>query len=412
MALVEALCVKLPAPRRLGLRPLHAADGRLIDRGLVAIFPAPHSFTGEDCAELQVHGSQSVVDALLRELTRQTDVRLAQPGEFTRQAFENGRLDLTEVEGLGDLIAAQTEGQRRQALRRAEGGLSVQIASWREAILQLRAEIEAHLDFSDEDDVPDQLSETFFSDLSHLQATLQTALAGYDGGRIVREGFRVVLAGPPNAGKSSLLNALTSSDVAIVSPEAGTTRDVREVQIDLNGQLVLFYDVAGLRETESLAEAEGVRRARQAMGDADLVVWLQPADMVQPSGPDPNDLQWAPDFPEVMRVHSKADLLARSVDGLAVSVKQEGSVQTLLRLVEERACAHIREDAPLISHLRDREAIAQALDEVRRAQNASRALEMRAEDLRLAGAALAHLTGHMGAEAVLDRLFAGFCIGK
>ncbi|HTO28149.1 MAG TPA: tRNA uridine-5-carboxymethylaminomethyl(34) synthesis GTPase MnmE, partial [Devosia sp.] len=265
----------IPEPRRLTLRPI--GRDSLLDRGLVAWFPAPHSFTGEDCAELQVHGSPAGVRAILKLIVSK-GARLAEAGEFTRRAFENGKLDLVEIEGLGDLLEAETENQRRQALARFEGGLSQRIDAWRDQLLDLRAEIEARLDFSDEGDVGD-LPVGFGASIDTLRIDIGAALASIEHGRIVREGIRVALAGPPNAGKSSLLNALAKSDIAIVTDEAGTTRDVREVPLDINGQLYILLDLAGLRETDSKAEAEGVRRARLAIDQADIVLWLSAADL-------------------------------------------------------------------------------------------------------------------------------------
>ena len=265
----------LPEPRRLTLRPI--GRDSLLDRGLVAWFPAPHSFTGEDCAELQVHGSPAGVRAIIKLITSK-GARLAEAGEFTRRAFENGKLDLVEIEGLGDLLEAETENQRRQALARFEGGLSQRVDAWRDQLLDLRAEIEARLDFSDEGDVGD-LPDSFGDSIAALRVDIGNALASLEHGRIVREGIRVALAGPPNVGKSSLLNALAKSDIAIVTDEAGTTRDVREVPLDINGQLYILLDLAGLRDTDSKAEAEGVRRARQAIDQADIVLWLHAPDI-------------------------------------------------------------------------------------------------------------------------------------
>ena len=302
-SVLEALTGRIPEPRRLVLTTFRI-DEAPVDTGLLAWFPAPRSFTGEDCAELQVHGSPAVVRALLRHIAAQPGARLAEAGEFTRRAFENGKLDLTEVEGLGDLIAAETESQRRQALSRLSGNLAGQIENWRGRLLDLRAEIEAQLDFSDEGDVG-KLPVNFGEKVADLRSELQTAAGDVRRGRIVREGLRVAIAGPPNAGKSSLLNALSRSDVAIVTDEPGTTRDVREVAIDLGGRLVLLIDMAGLRESDSKAEAEGVRRAREEMGRADLVLWLSELGSVSP--PDGGD---AP----VWNIATKADLGLASGD--------------------------------------------------------------------------------------------------
>ena len=389
----------VPEPRRLTLRPI--GRDSLLDRGLVAWFPAPHSFTGEDCAELQVHGSPAGIRAILKLMTSK-GARLAEAGEFTRRAFENGKLDLVEVEGLGDLLEAETENQRRQALARFEGGLSQRIDAWRDQLLDLRAEIEARLDFSDEGDVGD-LPEGFGGSIAVLRANIAAALASVEHGRIVREGIRVALAGPPNAGKSSLLNALAKSDIAIVTDEAGTTRDVREVPLDINGQLYILLDLAGLRETASKAEAEGVRRARLAIEDADIVLWLLAPDI----GGQP-----APRTPHSLTIGTKRDLGAVPDVDLQVSVKSgEGLVELLARIQSIGAALSGGEPA-LLSRERDRlalEAAVQALD------SAARQLavpELAAESLRIASQALERLVGRLDAERVLDRLFASFCIGK
>lgn len=412
--MVARLAGGLPPARRMSLRYLRGADGLVLDHGLVVTFPGPDSFTGEDGAELHLHGSRAVVEAVLKVLTA-WGANLAEPGEFTRRAFENGRLDLTEVEGLGDLIAAQTETQRRQAMLRAEGGLSDKLHAWRESLLALRAEIEAHLDFSDEEDVPFALPEAFSSKLQALAEELAAALQRFESGRLRREGFRVVLAGPPNAGKSSLLNALVQSDLAIVSNEAGTTRDVREVPMDYEGQLLLFYDVAGLRRTQSAAEAEGIRRARRTIEDADMVLWLQAPDVARD---DSGAFKQAgldvlsQEAERVLEVATKADLGIPVPGRLAVSVHDQHSINALLKVVGARAQTHIGAEPALLTHLRDKAAITAALGYLREAVASHLPLEMRAEALRLSSAQLEQLTGQMGVEDVLDRLFAGFCIGK
>ncbi|RYE75555.1 MAG: tRNA uridine-5-carboxymethylaminomethyl(34) synthesis GTPase MnmE, partial [Hyphomicrobiales bacterium] len=331
-SILQAIQPKGAAPRRLLLADI-GFGGLVIDRGLLAWMPGPHSFTGEDCLELQVHGSPAGVRAILREITRFTDVRPAEAGEFTRRAFENGKLDLTEVEGLGDLIGAETEGQRKQALARAGGGLSQTLDAWRERLLDLRAEIEARLDFSDESDV-DALPESLIDALAELRQEFAEAAQAVSGGRIVREGFRVALAGRPNAGKSSLLNALAKSDVAIVTDEAGTTRDIKEVPLDLGGQLVILVDMAGLRNTDSKAEAEGVRRARAEIESADLVLWLQAVDE------DPDNM--IP--PDAWLLHTKADLGTRR-EGRQVSTQTGDGVSALLEDLRRQAESRVGAEA-------------------------------------------------------------------
>lgn len=409
LSAVRAMTGKDFSPRRLSLASIHnPATGELLDRGLVVVFPAPNSFTGEDCAELQVHGSPAGVKAILSALIGIDGLALAGAGDFTRRAFENGKLDLTAIEGLGDLLAAETEHQRRQALARLEGNLSGRILEWREKLLAARSEIEAHLDFSDEDDVPFSLPAHFAADLADLENALETALFGYEKGRIVREGFRIVLAGPPNAGKSSLLNALAGSELAIVTSEAGTTRDTKDVSIDLGGILVILTDTAGLRETGSLAEAEGIRRARAAMERADLILWLEAPD-TENTGPGTT-----PDTIPVWRLASKIDLEAGHKDAdLALSARTGEGMEILLNRLRTHIETRVGSgEASLVSHLRDQDAMKAAMAHVAMALDHIDQPELCAEDLRRASDRLAGLIGLIDSETVLDRLFAGFCIGK
>jgi len=404
-SLLRRHCGGVPPARQMVLRDIGGRGDEVLDRGLVVFFPGPHSFTGEDCAELHVHGSRAVVAALLGELTRVGDVRLAEAGEFTRRAFENGKLDLTAVEGLGDLIAAETESQRKQALGRASGLLRHQVAGWREALTGLRAEIEAQLDFADEDDVPEGLDPAIGKRIGDLRASLQDALQATAGGRIVREGFRVVLAGAPNVGKSSLINALTQSDIAIVSREAGTTRDVREVPINVDGQMVLLIDVAGLRDTGSEAEAEGVRRARREVERAHLVLDLKAPDVADRPGITGGEGRTAV-------VGTKSDIGAVPGAELAVSAHDGTGLAGLLELIRGELATHVGPEPSLVSHRRDAEALESALKALSPSAIEGAPPELVAEALRTASTALARLTGEIDAEAVLDRLFAGFCIGK
>ncbi|SMQ85993.1 tRNA modification GTPase trmE [Devosia lucknowensis] len=397
--LVRAVSGELPEPRKLVLRPI--GQDSLLDRGLVVWFPGPYSFTGEDCAELQVHGSPAGVRAILNLLIA-NGARLAEAGEFTRRAFENGKLDLIEIEGLGDLLEAETENQRRQALARFEGGLSQRIDAWRDTLLDLRAEIEARLDFSDEGDVDEALPEEFGAQILALYKDIDTALAGYAQGLIIREGIRVALAGAPNAGKSSLLNALAKSDIAIVTDEAGTTRDVRQVPLNIDGQLYILLDLAGLRDTDSKAEAEGVRRARMAIADADIVLWL--------TAPDIEDDLDRPD--NAIVVGTKFDLRAVADVDITVSALTGDGIDELVRRITAIGETLTQGEPSLLSHERDRVALMEALAALQRSAAQLSSPELAAENLRIASQSLERLVGRLDAERVLDRLFASFCIGK
>ena len=401
-AVLESLSIERPEPRRLTLAALRI-DNQLIDTGLVAWMPAPHSFTGEDTAELQVHGSPSVVRTLLRSIAALPGLRLAEAGEFTRRAFLNGKLDLTEVEGLGDLIEAETETQRQQAVARLAGGLSDTIMSWRETLLDARAEIEARLDFSDEGDVSAELPTSVIVAIESLSTALGDAVVSVGRGRIVREGLRVALAGPPNVGKSSLLNALAKSDLAIVSDEPGTTRDVREVALDLGGRLVILIDMAGLRATQSRAEAEGVRRAEAEIGRADLVLWLVAPDV---------DALEPPQAQPMWTVGTKADIGAVAAE-YALSAANGVGIAELLAALAAFAESAAGAGAPaLVSRERDLLALQAAQAALDRFISDGATDEIAAEHLRQASMALERLLGRIDTEQVLDRLFAAFCIGK
>jgi len=400
-AYLQAVSGVVPEPRRLTLRPI--GQQSLLDRGLVAYFPAPHSFTGEDCAELQVHGSPAGVRAILKLLT-EMGARLAEPGEFTRRAFENGKLDLVEIEGLGDLLDAETENQRRQALVRFEGGLTQKIEVWRNSLLDLRAEIEARLDFSDEGDVDESLPAEFGAQVGLLKSDIDHALLSVEHGRIVREGIRVALAGPPNVGKSSLLNALAQSDIAIVTDEAGTTRDVREVPLDVNGQLYVLLDLAGLRETDSKAEAEGVRRAQLAIENADIVLWLV--------APDIEDISRPSVTVPLLTVATKADVRIVPEADVAISAKTNAGIGELMAALQEIGSSLVTGEPALLSRERDRLALSAASQELDRATAQLDMPELAAESLRRASHSLERLVGRLDAERVLDRLFSSFCIGK
>lgn len=376
-----------------------------LDRSLVLWFPGPRSFTGEDMAELHLHGGRAVTAAVLDALGAVPGLRPAAAGEFTKRAFRNGKLDLTAVEGLADLIHAETEAQRRQALQALEGGLRQKAEGWRDALLRMAAHVEAELDFSDEDDVPDDVGRSALASGPAVLAGIRAAIADADRGERVREGFTVVLAGPPNAGKSSLLNALARRDVAIVSPEAGTTRDLIEVHLDLGGFPVVLVDTAGLREAEGAVEQEGVRRALDRAGRADLVLWLSPVD-------EPVE---RPDFGDVpvWTLASKADL-GGTGRGEGVSVRDEAMLAGLVEKIRGEVQDRLAGETAVTARLRQRLLLMKTAEALEHALGAPphHPLELLAEDIRVALARLGELTGRVDVEQLLDVVFAEFCIGK
>jgi tRNA modification GTPase len=406
---LRALCGPLPPPRHASLRKLkHPKSGDLLDRGLVLWLPGPGSFTGEDMGELHLHGSRAVVGGVIGALLAADRVRLAEAGEFARRAFENGRLDLTEVEGLADLIAAETAAQARQALAQSEGGARALYEGWREELVKAQALAEAGLDFADEADVAADAGAKADAIVAKLLAAISHHLADRRGERL-RDGFRVVIAGPPNAGKSSLLNALARRDAAIVSAEAGTTRDVIEVRLDLRGLPVIVIDTAGLREAEGAVEAEGIRRALARAGEADLVLWLIDATAPRPE-PAPAELGAA-----VVPVINKIDLSRPSAggDGLALSAKTGEGVSALVDLLAEKAEAALAVGEPaVITRARHRAELEAAAEALHRYQQVRAGPEFKAEELRIAARHLGRLTGHIDVEEVLGAIFSEFCIGK
>lgn len=407
---LDALAGGRPEPRRLSLRRLRAPDtGSLLDQALVAWLPGPATATGEDMAELHLHGGPAVRAAVLRALGRLPGCRPAEAGAFSRRAFLNGRIDLTEAEGIADLIEAETEAQRVQALRQLDGALGRQVAAWRETGIDLLAGAEAALDFSDEGDVDDEgLDAILRQRTTVLRDAIRAALADGRRGERLREGFCVVLAGAPNAGKSTLLNALSGREAAIVSDIPGTTRDAIEVRCDLGGLPVVLVDTAGLRETADVVEAEGVRRTHHRMRGADLVLHLAPVGELPGSGS-------IPGVP-TLRVRTKADLAdGETGEGdLAVSAVTGAGLDALLDAIQTAAAAALGRGDALVTRERHREALTRAAGYLDRVATAAPGFppELIAEDLRLAVRALGEVGGHVGVEEMLDRLFAGFCIGK
>ena len=406
-AVVTALVGDVPPARQAALRSIRTRNGLVIDTGLILFFPAPHSFTGENVAELHLHGGRAVVDALHRELAQFRNLRAAAPGEFSRRAFENGKLDLIEAEGLADLIAAETEMQRRLAVEQSSGGLSSIYYGWSDRLTRARALIEAELDFPDEEDVPGSVSDQVWADVASLVNELKTHLEQLEAGEIIRDGFKVVIAGRPNAGKSSLMNALAMRDVAIVTDIAGTTRDVLHVDLSMDGYLVRLYDTAGLRETDEIVEREGIRRAEKIIAEADLVIFIE--DVSIESGAE----ELADD---AVLVGTKSDLprqSARAYD-LLISTTHGTGLDALRALIVERLKTKVHPQSMAIpSRARHKETLTQALAALRTSLHDShRGLDLRAEDLRVASDALGRVTGRVDVENLLDVIFGEFCIGK
>jgi len=407
--LLERLAGPLPPPRHAALRRLRDPRGETLDRALLLWFPAPRSYTGEDAAELHLHGGRAVIAAVAEALVT-LGARPAEPGEFTRRAFLNGKLDLTAAEAVADLVEAETAGQRRQALRQAEGALARRCRTWTDRAARLLAHQEAAIEFAD-DDLPSELGAEARAGAASLAAELATHLADDRRGERLREGLQIAILGAPNAGKSSLLNALAGREAAIVSARAGTTRDIVETRMDLGGVPVTLSDTAGLREAGDEIEAEGVRRARRRAEEADLVLALFAAD--RPPDPETLALLAAGAVPVV----TKTDLapappeIAGAVP-LALSVLTgEGLPALQARLTAEAAArAGSEADAPL-TRPRHRAALTEAADWLRRAAEAPLP-ELTAEALRAALRALGRLTGQVGVEDLLDIVFRDFCIGK
>jgi len=398
----------IPEPRRATLRRLVEA-GEEIDQALVLWFPAGSSFTGEDVAEFHVHGGRAVVEVVLGALGRIPGLRAAEPGEFTRRAVENGKFDLTQAEALADLIDAETEGQRKQALRQYEGALAVLYDGWRVRLLHAAAWAEAGIDFAEEE-VPEDVLARARADASGILAEIQQHLDDSRRGEIVRDGLFLTVIGPPNAGKSSLVNALARREVAIVAPTPGTTRDIVEVRLDLAGYPVVVADTAGLRDTAEAIEAEGVRRALERAAAADIVVLVVDGSAAEPFA----GLSEAMVESAHLVVWNKADLPwpAPPTDIRVSAVTGEG-LDNLLDALADLARARLdrpRESPPL-TRARHRHALIEAATALDRALQTDEP-ELMAEDLRLALRSLGRITGRVDIEELLDVIFRDFCVGK
>lgn len=409
--IVETLTGKGLTPRMATLARLRdPASGEPLDHALVLAFPAPRSFTGENYVELHLHGSRAIVLRMLALLGALPDCRAAQPGEFSLRAFRNGKMDLTEVEGLGDLLAAETQAQRRQALRLMDGALGKQAEAWRTEIVEAQALIEAWIDFSEEEDVPQAAIDQVTALASRLIASMQGQLALGAGAEIIRDGFFVVIAGPPNVGKSSLLNALAQRDVAIVSPHAGTTRDLVEVRLDLAGIPIVLTDTAGIRASADEVEAEGIARGLRAAARADFVLWLFE------SGSVPDLAARLQITAPCLDVATKCDLLGPDPQAQhSISAATGAGLPALLQTVAEAAGVRLAgSETALLSRERHRNGIAATVAALQGVVAATTAtpLELVAEDLRSAATALARIVGRIDVEDVLGAIFSRFCIGK
>lgn len=401
-AATRALSGPLPKPRQAALRKLVWA-GEPLDTALVITFASQASFTGEESAELQVHGSIAVISAVLRALADQPGLRLAQPGEFTRRALENECFDLTQVEGLADLIDAETEAQRKQALRVLSGELGQRVALWRQNLIRAAALIEVTIDFSDED-IPDDVMPEVITLITNQRAALRDELAGANAAERIRDGYEVAIVGQPNVGKSTLLNALAGRDAAITSEIAGTTRDIIEVRMDMGGLAVTLLDTAGLREGLDPIERIGIERTIARATQADLRVFILAA---------PGDTTILPPQPDDITVFAKADLFPGRADGIS---GQTGAGVDVLVAAITRRLAHRAASAGLL--IRERQRIALQTAELAlesallQLERQTPAVELVAADLRLAARALDELIGKIDVETLLAEIFSKFCIGK
>lgn len=396
-----------PAPRFAARATYRDAKGDLLDHGLALYFPAPASFTGEDVVELHLHGGRAVIAAIMAALGALPRLRPAEPGEFSKRAFVNGKLDLTEAEAIADLVDAETRAQQRQALRQLDGALGRLYEAWANDLLRALAHLEADLDFPDED-LPDGVADQTRSALRRVLDEITGHLDDNRRGERLRNGFEIAILGAPNAGKSSLLNALARRDAAIVSDIAGTTRDVIEVQMDLGGFPVILADTAGLRETADRVEDEGVRRALARAERADLKLLLYDGSLWPAKDVATADLLDG----DALEIVTKADLLSATADlPLAISTVTGAGLDGLLDRLAEAVAARLSGGGPALTRARHRTALEDAKEALDRAMTAP-SPELVAEDVRLAVRAIGRITGRVDVEDLLDVIFRDFCIGK
>jgi tRNA modification GTPase len=413
-AVIDQMAPPRPIDRMSGVRRIrHPESGETLDQGLIIWLAGPKTDTSEDIAEFHVHGGTAIVRSMLSAIGSLPGCRLAEPGEFTRRAFENGKIDLAQAEARADLVDAETEAQRRQALRQMNGALSSLYDGWRSQLIEASSLVEAAIDFSDELDVANVTLDRAHELARNLRAAIAAHLEDGNRGEILREGFRVVLAGAPNVGKSSLLNALARRDAAIVSEEEGTTRDVIEVRLDLEGLPIIVSDTAGIRDVQGSVEREGVRRTLASARDAELVIWL--SDATAPETNPPAEI--ANRGEGVLHVANKIDLLNASktcCDGLAISAKTGAGIDGLSGRLTKLARERIGDlEAPPITQARYRENLSTCLSSLDTFLSSSVGdIELRAEDLRCATHALGRITGRVDVEDLLGQVFSRFCIGK
>lgn len=406
---VETICEKVSEPRKTIYCHFKDIQGNVLDSGLLVFFEGPKSFTGEDCAEFHIHGGIAVVEKFLETLADFKSCRLAEAGEFTRRAFANGKMDLTMAEGLADLISSETETQRRLAVQVASGAQRNLYMQWRQKIIQARAFIEAELDFADEGDVPGSVSDRVWQKMCILAATIEKHIEDGKRGAMLRDGFHIVIIGAPNAGKSSLLNLLAARDVAIISDEAGTTRDLLEVKLNLNGVVTYLTDTAGIRETEGKVEKIGIQRAKDKATEADLILYIEDIS-------EPINVETAEFTAPIWKIGNKADLSnkqqndynyvisAKSGDGIAQIINDLTVYITEKTKLQNDVVPTRRRHIDLLNNCKC---------EIHKAYSSTNLpLELRAENLRHASQYLGRITGDVDVEDILDVVFSQFCIGK